>query len=76
LGLLSKIGGRMLRFQASMYGLYADDAAIFIRLTKKDVDNTIRLTDLFREATCLKTNLQKTTSTATSSTWRMSLLIY
>lgn len=47
--------------------MYADNAAIFIRgQPKKDVDNTIKLPYLFRETTCLKTELQKTSVAAIS----------
>jgi mannosylglycoprotein endo-beta-mannosidase len=55
--LLSKLGAKAARFRAS---LYADDAAIFIKPTRKDITNLACILQSFGEATGLRTNLQKT----------------
>jgi hypothetical protein len=57
-GLLSPLYGSTARFRLSMY---ADDAVIFIRPTKDDVNNLRDLLANFRVVTGLQTNLQKTT---------------
>jgi hypothetical protein len=62
-GLLSKLNGRMARFQVSMY---ADDAVIFLKPTSMDVDNLKRILLNFGEVSGLQTNLQKTTITPIS----------
>jgi retron-type reverse transcriptase len=54
--LLSKLGSKVARFCTS---LYADDAAIFIKPTQKDILNMARILKNFGEATDLCTNLQK-----------------
>lgn len=59
-GLLSKVSNRNVRFRASMY---ADDAAIFLKPTTKDVRNMQQLLLFFGDATGLCTNLQKTSVT-------------
>jgi mannosylglycoprotein endo-beta-mannosidase len=55
--LLSKLGSKVAIFSVS---LYADDAAIFMKPTKKDVINMERILRNFGEASGLRTNLQKT----------------
>ena len=60
LGLLSKVGGRILHFHVSMY---ADDAAVFIKPTKKDIDNLAQILIEFGNTTGLHTNINKTTVT-------------
>ena len=62
-GLLSKLGGRMMRFRVSMY---ADDAVIFIRPNRNDVQNLRKILHLFGETTGLTTNFQKTSVTPIS----------
>jgi hypothetical protein len=62
-GLLSPLYARTARFRLSMY---ADDAVIFIRPTKDDVDNLCDLLANFGAVTGLQTNLQKTTVSAIS----------
>jgi hypothetical protein len=57
-GLLSPLYDRTARFKLSMY---ADDAVIFIRPTKDDVNNLRDLLANFGSVTGLQTNLQKTT---------------
>jgi len=59
-GLLSKLGGRTVRFRLSMY---ADDAAIFVKPTNRDVTNLKNLLLQFGETRGLRTNLQKTSVT-------------
>ncbi|WVZ50254.1 hypothetical protein U9M48_001528 [Paspalum notatum var. saurae] len=56
LGLLSKLRGRASNLRIS---LYADDAAIFIAPTKKDVEALMRLLDLFGQASGLVMNFHK-----------------
>ena len=56
LGLLSKVCGRLLRLRVSMY---ADDAAVFIKPTKKDMDNLTEILKEFGNATGLHTNINK-----------------
>ena len=63
LGLLSKVRGRLLRFRVSMY---ADDAAVFIKPTKKDIDNLAQILIEFGNTTGLHTNINKTTVTPIS----------
>lgn len=59
-GILSKIGGCNARLRVS---IYADDAAIFIKPTPMDVQNTKRLLSLFGKVTGLLTNFHKTSVT-------------
>lgn len=59
-GMLGKIGGHSVCFSVSMY---ADDAAIFIKPTKKDIDNLVELLKEFGNTTGLHTNITKTTVT-------------
>ena len=58
LDLLRKVGGRLLRFRVSMY---ADDAAVFIKPTKKDLDNFTEILKEFGNTTGLHTNINKST---------------
>jgi hypothetical protein len=55
--LLSKLGSKAARFRAS---LYADDATIFVKPTRKDVNNLAQILRNFGKATSLCTNLHKT----------------
>jgi hypothetical protein len=61
--LLSPLYGRTARFRLSMY---ADDAVIFIRPTKDDVNNLLDLLANFGAVTGLQMNLQKMTVSAIS----------
>jgi hypothetical protein len=56
LNLLSKLGSKATRFRSS---LYADDTAVFIKPTLKDMLNMAQILRNFGEATGLRTNLQK-----------------
>lgn len=59
-GLLSKLNGRVARLRVSMY---ADDAIIFLKPTKRDVANLKDLLARFGQVTGLSTNIQKTSIT-------------
>ena len=63
LGLLSKVGGWLLRFRVSMY---ADGAAVFNKPTKKDMDNLTEILKEFGNAIGLHTNINKSTVTPIS----------
>jgi hypothetical protein len=55
-GNLTPIGADFIRIHTS---LYADDAALFIRPTVRDINNVSNLVRIFGSATRLMTNLQK-----------------
>jgi hypothetical protein len=55
-GHLSELADRSARFRCS---LYADDAAIFIKPSRQDVDSLILILNGFGGATGLQVNLQK-----------------
>ncbi|WVZ95285.1 hypothetical protein U9M48_041070 [Paspalum notatum var. saurae] len=55
-GILSKVAKSRMRLRTSMY---ADDAIIFIRPEKRELDALAALLHLFGEATGLRTNIQK-----------------
>jgi hypothetical protein len=55
-GLLHPIGVDLVKMCIS---IYADDAALFIRLVATDMANLQQLLYLFGQATCLCTNIQK-----------------
>jgi hypothetical protein len=56
MGLLTKLNGRAARFRTAMY---ADDAVIFLKPTRKDVSNLKLLLEKFGLVTGLQTNLKK-----------------
>jgi hypothetical protein len=55
-GLLQPLVTRALSHRIS---LYADDVVLFLRPTSSDIDLILDILQLFREASGLKTNLQK-----------------
>jgi hypothetical protein len=56
-GALSFLHGSCARFRMS---LYANDAAVFIKPTTQDLLMTKHILQIFGEATCLITNMDKT----------------
>ena len=63
LKLLHKLGGRTARFRISMY---ADDAVIFVKPDRSDINNLALILKNFGEVTGLTTNLLKTSVTPIS----------
>ena len=63
LKLLQKLRGRAACFRISMY---ADDAVIFIKPARRDINNLALILKKFGEVTCLTTNLLKTSVTPIS----------
>jgi hypothetical protein len=55
-GLLLPLSKRAFKHRVSMY---ADDVVLFLRPTAYDIELTMDILNLFKEATGLKTNLQK-----------------
>jgi len=60
-----KVGGRLVRYRIL---LYADDAVVFIKPTKQNIDNLAEILTGFGHTTGLHTNINKTTVTPISCT--------